>query len=112
MSSDTINRKLTAGQVFQILNGDFIQDTIAYVTPQWTNNLSTFKAIPFKKVVTELERQYDVEVTLNAISGQRLFTGGFVHDNLDNALISITQPMNLTYTMSTSKQVVIHDIKE
>lgn len=109
--SDSIDRQLTAGQVFQILDGNFVEDTITYETPYWTNNLSAFKAIPFKEVVKELERQYDVEITLMDVSSQRLFSGRFVHDNLENALISITQPMSLTYKMSTSKQVVIHDLK-
>lgn len=112
VTSDTINRQLTAGHVFQILNGNFTEETITYEAPYWTINLSTFKAIPFKEVVAELERQYDVEITLKDDSSQRLFTGRFVHDNLENALISITQPMSLTYKMSTSKQVVIHDIKK
>jgi len=111
VTSDTINRQLTAGHVFQILNGNFVETTMTYETPHWTNNLSRFKAIPFNEVVAELERQFDVEITLKDNSAQRLFTGSFTHDNLENALISITQPMSLTFKMSTSKQVVIHDIK-
>ena len=112
VSSDTIVRQLTAGQTYQILNGQFVQDEIAYTKPQWTNNRSLFKAIPFYEVVNELERQYNVEIQLKDVVKDRLFTGGFTHENLDNALISVTQPMNLTYEMNTSNQVVIHDNKK
>ena len=41
VSADTINRELTAGHVFQILNGNFVEDVISNEAPQWTNNLST-----------------------------------------------------------------------
>jgi hypothetical protein len=37
-----------------------------------------------------------------------LFTGEFVHNNLENALIAITQPMNMTYELSSSNLVIIH----
>ena len=111
VTSDTIVRQLTAGQTYQILNGRFIQDKIAYTKPQWTNNRSIFKAIPFYEVINELKRQYNIEVQFNSTAKNRLFTGGFTHESLENALISITQPMNLTYEMNTSNQVVIHDNK-
>ena len=64
---------------------------MTYERPHWTNNLSRFKAIPFNEVVAELERQFDVKITLKDNSAQRLFTGSFTHDNLENALISISQ---------------------
>lgn len=59
----------------------------------------------------ELERQYNVKVkyTLNS---NRFFTGVFVHDNLENALLSITQPMNLTFEMNDSNLIVIHEKKD
>ena len=38
----------------------------------------------------------------------RLFSGGFVHNNLENALMSITEPMNLTFEISSPNQVLIY----
>lgn len=106
--SDTITRLLAAGDTYQILNGSFIQETIKSQIPQWTKNISSFKRIPFKEVIAELERQYNITVTFKNINTNRIFTGGFTHNNLENALISITQPMELTYEMSSSNLVVIY----
>ncbi|MEN3324351.1 FecR domain-containing protein [Mariniflexile soesokkakense] len=108
VTSDTITRKLLEGDVYQILNGKFTQSKVLTSAPKWTDNRSEFEAIPIKEVLSELERQYNVQVTFKNIDTNRLFTGGFVHNNLENALIAITQPMNMTYELSSSKLVIIH----
>lgn len=106
--SDTIVMQLLAGDSYQILDGKFTYGKIVYSSPQWITNMSEFNAIPIKNVLSELERQYDVEVTFNNVDTNRLFTGAFPHDNLENALFAITQPMNLTYKLNASNLVVIH----
>lgn len=108
VSSDTIMRFLKAGDTYKILNGKFSEGKTISPVPNWTENMSVFEALPIKEVFAELERQYDIEINYNSRSN-RLFTGGFVHDNLENALNAITQPMNLTYEMSSSNLVVIHE---
>ncbi|WP_142783556.1 FecR family protein [Changchengzhania lutea] len=106
--SDTIVRQLLAGDIYLILDGKFSNGKTLVASPKWTNNMSEFNAIPIKEVLSELERQYNIEVTFKNIDVNRLFTGGFPHDNLEEALIGITQPMNMTYVMSTSNLVIIH----
>lgn len=110
--SDTIVRTLKAGDTYQILNGEFKQDFTNFKSPQWIQNSSRFKAIPFNEIVNELKRQYNIEVILQDVDSSRLFTGGFEHQNLLNALISITKPMNFTYEMISSNRVVIHGNEE
>lgn len=111
VSSDTITRQLLAGDTYQILNGKFKQGETTILAPKWTDNLSDFEAIPFNEVLSELERQYDIEITIKNINANRLFTGAFTHTNLENALISITQPMNMTYELSSSNLVIINGNK-
>lgn len=106
--SDTIVRQLLVGDTYQILNGKFTEGKTQNISPKWMHNISEFNAIPIKEVLSELERQYDVEVTFKNIDVNRLFTGGFPHNNLENALIAITQPMNMTYELSSSNLVIIH----
>jgi len=108
VTSDTIIRQLIAGDTYKILNGNFTQGKTTSSQPQWIVNKSSFESIPFKEVISELQRQYDIEVSFKNVDVNRLFTGGFTHENLDNALISITQPMNLTYALSSSNHVVIN----
>ncbi|WP_341215052.1 FecR family protein [uncultured Wocania sp.] len=106
--SDTIVRQLLAGDTYQILEGKFTEGKMNEDSPKWTHNMSDFYAIPIKKVLSELERQYNIEVIFKNINVNRLFTGGFHHDNLEKALIAITQPMNMTYELNSSNLVIIH----
>ncbi|GAA3584115.1 FecR family protein [Snuella lapsa] len=109
--ADTIKRTLHAGDTYRILNGKFTQGKTITNVPRWTENMSIFEAVTVKEVFAELERQYGVEVVFKDFNPQRLFTGGFVHDSLEDALRAITQPMNLTYEMKASNLVVIHEKK-
>lgn len=108
VSSNGIERILEMGDSYQILDGKFVESKTVSAAPSWLDNKSVFEAIPFKEVLAEMERQYNIEITYENINTGRLFTGGFVHDNLENALIAITKPMNLTYELSSSKLVILH----
>ncbi|WP_445955086.1 FecR family protein [Yeosuana sp.] len=111
VSSDTITRQLMAGDSYRIINNIFSQNKTTSVIPSWTNNISSFEGVTIKEVVAELERQYNIRVTFKNVNTERLFSGGFIHNNLESALISITQPMNMTYELSKSGQVIIHGKK-
>lgn len=109
VTSNGIEKTLKKGDTYQILEGKFIESKTVSNGPSWIENKSVFEAIPFKEVLAELERQYNIEITYKNINTSRLFTGGFVHDDLENALISITKPMNLIYEMSSSNLVILHE---
>lgn len=111
VTSDTITEQLVAGETFRILNKKFTQSKTIDLEPQWTNNRSSFKSVPLKEVFDELERQYNIKVLFKNTDLSRVFTGVFVNDNIENALISITKPMNLTFEISSPKQVLIHGNK-
>lgn len=111
VSSDTITRQLLVGDVYRILNKRFSEDKTDAIAPQWVSNRSRFKAVPIINVIKELERQYNIKVSFKSGNKARLFTGVFTHNNLKNALSAITQPMNLTFEISSSNQVLIHDNK-
>ncbi|RSK39707.1 FecR family protein [Mangrovimonas spongiae] len=106
--ADTITRTLTKGNVYRLIDRKFTQGVILENKPQWLENISTFKNVPIKEVLSELERQYGIEVSLRNTNVNRLFTGGFTHHNLEDALKAITTPMNMTYKISSEKLVVIH----
>lgn len=108
VTSNGIERILELGETYQILEGRFLESKTTFKTPSWMDNKSFFEAVPLKEVLAEMERQYNIEITYKNINTGRLFTGGFVHDNLENALIAITKPMNLTYELSSSKLVILH----
>lgn len=66
-------------------------------SPNWTRNMSQFSRIPLSEVIAELERQYDIKVIVEDIDKNQLFTGGFIQNDLESALIGITEPLSLKY---------------
>ncbi|GAA4887277.1 FecR family protein [Flaviramulus aquimarinus] len=93
--------KLKPGDSFLIIDGKTIaKEKENRTNPSWLNNTSTFKSLPYKTVIAEFERQYNVDITLINIDSDQLFTGGFAHDNIDVAIKSITLPLHVTYSKS------------
>jgi len=107
-----ISRTLQAGDTYRILNSQFSESKMNTLIPQWTQNVSMFKAIPFKEVILEMERQYDITISVENVDIDRLFTGGFTHDSVKDALFSITQPMELSYKTNASNDIIIYGNKE
>lgn len=96
---------LNQGDNVRWSNGKMEEGKNTYSVAQWTKNVSDFQRVAIGEVFSELERQYGVTVLLEDVDGKRLFTGGFVHDNLDNALKSITVPMDLDYVILQTDKV-------
>lgn len=80
--------------------------------PSWTKNVSSFERAPFEEVLKELERHFKIQVKYE-IKGheETLFTGGFEHDNLENAIRSITEPMDLSFTINNNTVTLSHSEK-
>lgn len=109
VTSGTITRKLFAGELFKIHKSIFTIEKTDLELPLWKKNRSIFKEITIKEVFVELEHQYDVKVIFKDVNTKRLFTGSFTHNDLNEALISITQPMNLSYEINSLKEVKIYE---
>ncbi|TYA84420.1 FecR family protein [Seonamhaeicola marinus] len=93
--------KLKPGDSFLIIDGKKIAKLKENApAPSWLSNESEFKSLPYRQVIAEFERQYNVDITLVGIDSNELFTGNFTHDSIDVALKSITLPLQLTYSKS------------
>lgn len=100
---NSLETKLKPGDSFLIIDGKSIaKEKENRSTPSWLNNESTFKSMPYKTVIAEFERQYNLDITLVNIDSTQLFTGSFSHDNLDLALKSITLPLHVTYSKTNN----------
>ncbi len=88
---------LTAGKVFKVVQNKITNTITSQIKPEWTENRSTFKSTPYHHILKEFERQYNVTVTAKNIDQSKLFTGNFVHSDIQTALQSITIPMRLRY---------------
>lgn len=95
--------KLKPGESFLIIDGGKIaKEKETSSIPSWLNNESQFKSLPYKEVISEFERQYNVTIKLNNIDDQQLFTGSFAHNNMGVALKSITLPLDVKYTKANN----------
>ncbi len=99
---------LKPGDNFLILDGKYIAtEKESTINPTWITNESYFKSLPFKFVLNEFERQYNLIINSEDIDDSVLFTGNFTHDNLEQALKAITIPLNLTYNIQSNQIVLI-----
>ncbi|TWO32515.1 DUF4974 domain-containing protein [Seonamhaeicola sediminis] len=99
--------KLKPGDSFLILDRKLIaKEKENSLTPSWLNNESQFKSIPYKQVIEEFERQFNVDITLIGVNSDELFTGNFTHDSIEVALKSITLPLHLTYSQSNDSIIL------
>ena len=99
-----ISRILKPGESFVVLDNKVVEKPKTKNTsPFWISNESNFKSMPYSQVLAEFERQYNVTFSVNDIDANEVFTGGFPHNNLDNALQAITIPLNLAFTKNNNK---------
>ena len=102
--------KLIPGMRFAVIDGKIIANEKETQTlPSWMAQESRFESRPLKFVLDELERQYNTTVTTRQVDTEILYTGTFTHDNLDLALKSITLPLQLDYTITTSEIVITRE---
>ena len=97
---------LSAGNVFKAFDDGVVTETTAASKPAWLDQKSTFKSIPYRFVIQEMERQFDIEISGAQTNSYTLFTGSFNNENLENALQAVTIPLNLSYTIN-GKNVVL-----
>ncbi|MBQ4802671.1 FecR domain-containing protein [Aquimarina sp. MMG015] len=73
--------------------------------PSWMQGKSTFNQVTLQQLIQELERQYDIRITANDIDTKRLFSGFFIHSDLDKALKTCFEPMNISYTVNNQQNI-------
>ncbi len=75
-------------------------------TATWRKGSFYFDAEPLSKVIKELERQFDIEITMKTDISERFYSGYFSKSNLTEALQLVFVPMGLSIE-SQGKQVTI-----
>ncbi len=88
------------GEVVSLKNGSLHKTQVSESEPLWKKGESLFISTPLKEVLDELERQYNITFIRTTINENKLFSGGFLHNNLDIALESVLVPMNLEYIVN------------
>ena len=108
VKSGTVKEILGAGEHLKLSDGQLELGKHSTSKPGWTSNISNFMKVPIGEVVDELERQYNVDIRLQKVDPNILFTGAFVHDQFENALKSVTEPLDLQYNIEPNNKVSIY----
>ena len=96
---------LPEGKSVLWLAGERRMSETTYVTPTWTGGISSFRSMPFKEVIEELQRQYGITIETDFETNDS-FTGTFVNNNLKEALAAITIPYGLNYQMNNERVIL------
>ena len=72
-------------------------------TPTWLLGQSSFQSVPLSQVIYALNKQFNIDFETSKIDTAILFTGSFDHKNLDLALASVFEAVNITYTIENNK---------
>ena len=111
VSFNTKTIKLPAGSEFVLASGTAKKSNITVAEPYWLKNMSVFKDAPINAVFVALEKQYNITITPTINTDGLRFTGAFEHNDLNSALKAITQPLDLTYSVTDNKKVTIQNAK-
>ncbi|MCK0159633.1 FecR family protein [Allomuricauda sp. F6463D] len=109
VSFNTKTIELPAGSEFVLASGTAKKSNITVAEPYWLNNMSVFKDAPINAVFVALEKQYNITITPTINTEGLRFTGAFEHNDLNSALKAITQPLDLTYSVTDNKKVTIQN---
>jgi ferric-dicitrate binding protein FerR (iron transport regulator) len=100
--------KLSPGSMVRMVKGEWITKSVVTASaPGWMLKESSFESVPYSEVLDEFERQYNVVITTKGVDERQLFTGRFVHTDMELALKAITIPLNLTYALSEGQKTVV-----
>jgi len=107
VTSGKLNHVLTAGKAISIQDYIATPYTTIETLPSWTAKESSFNNIAIFQVVTELERQYNITVSGKENLQAAYFSGRFSHTNLQQALTTIFDTMEIPYTFDANSNVRI-----
>ncbi|MEO1487701.1 MAG: FecR domain-containing protein [Bacteroidota bacterium] len=93
-------QKLPAGASLLFIRGERMERTVSNLEPSWLNHESSFERVPLQFVINELERQFKIDVSLENVDTEVLFTGSFNNTDLETALKSISTPSTLNFKVS------------
>jgi ferric-dicitrate binding protein FerR (iron transport regulator) len=103
--------EVTPGDSFTF--GNATTNNKVYTTkPSWINNESSFVDVSFDTVLMEIENQYKVTIKTNNIDVDLRYTGSFTHRNIDEALRTITLPLNLSFSKDSKNDIQIYKLKK
>ncbi|WP_074407128.1 MULTISPECIES: FecR family protein [Aquimarina] len=88
---------ITKGQAVRSIDSSFEEWELNDTAPSWTSGESSFVNTPLQQVISALEKQYKITIKSERIGVDQRYSGGFAHDNLQNALHTIFDAMDIKF---------------
>lgn len=103
---------LTPGQSTRLVD-DILQKVPFKVDHEktWMKGYHLFEAQPLSQVFQELERQFDVKVSLPTSVNDQVYTGFFTNDNLQVALQAVCWPLRYQFEIEGKKVRIFEEEK-
>jgi transmembrane sensor len=98
--------ELAPGQRARLESGTLIRETFFPESNTWMKGEFTFENESLIKVFAGIEQCYGVEIRAE-IAENRLYTGTFTSENLEDALESVCLPMGLAWKFQSDKVIAI-----
>ena len=73
--------------------------------PTWIDGESTFKSVPIRYVITALEDQFNIKINSESIDDTTVFSGSFPHHNLNVALITVFDALEMKYNINEKRNI-------
>lgn len=78
-------------------------------SPGWINQESSFRGVPLKLVLAEIERQFGIRIEAESVDREQLFTGSFSHADRLSALQAVTIPLGLEFRIKEDNKVILYE---
>lgn len=99
---------LKSGESIRRINGNKVEKLNTLNTdPTWMHGESSFKSVPLKYVIRNLEKQYAITFISKDIDTSLIFTGSFSHSDLNKALTTVFSAIDITFKTNGNDVIVL-----
>ncbi len=111
-TNDSQNHILTPQKSIRKINGNETLKRLANTNqPTWISGESTFENVPLYYVIQALEKEFQVQFESEDINTELLYTGAFPNDNLEIALQTVFNPLDINYEFITQSSLKLRNNK-
>lgn len=103
---------LTPNQSATLNNGKLVKES-RVATPEnilaWRNNFFTFSAAPFRQVLNEIERQYNITISTGNLGNQTLSVSFKKEPEVEKVLTMVCKPLGFEFVRQNEKTFIIKE---
>jgi ferric-dicitrate binding protein FerR (iron transport regulator) len=111
-TNDNEKHVLTPNEGVRKINGDAtLSLSTKTAQPSWISGESTFESVPLYYVIQALENEYKVKFDSTGVNTNILYSGGFPNDNLDIALQSVFNALDIDYQYTDKTNIKLSNSK-